>query len=533
MNALAGTGALVRLALRLDRIRLPIWILAIAGTVVATASSFEQLYPTVASRLQLSSGIVENPSMRAIYGPLFDPRSIGGLTAWRQGGVGLVLIALMSLLTVVRHTRAEEEAGRLELIGAGVVGRYAPLTAALVLAFGASLLIGLLMAGGLIGLGLPTAGSLALGLGFLAVGWIFAAVAAVAAQLTESARLATGIAVSVLAAAYLVRAAGDAAADTGPTWLTWLSPIGWAQQIRPYAGERWEVFGLAAGLVVVCTGAAYTLVTRRDIGASLMPPRPGPSSASPGLRSALALAWRLQRAPLLGWTIGFAVMGTAMGAVADGVRDVVESSPQIEEIVRRIGGSDAIVDAFLATIAGLFGLVAAVYAVQATLRLRVEETGLRAEPLLATRVGRTEWVSSHVVLAALGAGVLLAVAGAGVGLTHGLSAGDVSGQLPRMVGGALVQLPATLVFAAVALALFGVFPRLTVLSWAALVVCLLIGQLGPLLQLDQRLMDLSPFTHVPQIPGSNMTWTPLLWLTAVALGLTAAGMVGFRRRDLS
>ncbi len=46
------------------------------------------------------------------------------------------------------------------------------------------------------------------------------------------------------------------------------------------------------------------------------------------------------------------------------------------------------------------------------------------------------------------------------------------------------------------------------------------------------MMDLSPFAHLPRIPGEELAATPILWLLAVTTALIAAGLGGFRRRDL-
>lgn len=526
MSAFTGTGALARLGLRLDRVRLPVWVLVIAILPAATAAQYMKLYPTEQS-IQQVTGAVSNPSLVALNGPLFGS-SLGGLTAWKIVATELVLAALMSLLTVVRHTRAEEETGRSELIGAGVVGRYAPLTAALLVAGLANLAIVLLVALGLAGAGLPVAGCVALGLATGVEGLMFAAVAATAAQLTSSARSATAIAAAALGGAYLLRAIGD----TGPTWLSWLSPIGWAMRMRPFAGERWEVLGLAAGLVGVLTGVAYALLSRRDLAAGLLAERHGPPHASPGLRSPLALAWRLHRATLTGWVVGLALWGAVLGGAADGLSRAAGTNEQLRDLLARLGGSRGIGDAYLAVVFGITGLIAAAYAVQATLRLRAEETSGRVEPLLATRVGRIRWALSHLVLALLGTAGILAVAGAGAGVAHGLHIHDVGGQVPRLMAGALVQWPAAAVFAGLGVALFGLAPRLVPLTWAGLVACVLLLELGALLGLRQWVLDASPFAHVPKLPGNAVTATPLLGLTGVAVALAAAGLAGFRRRDI-
>jgi ABC-2 type transport system permease protein len=181
---------------------------------------------------------------------------------------------------------------------------------------------------------------------------------------------------------------------------------------------------------------------------------------------------------------------------------------------------------------GLLGMVAAIYAIQATLRLRVEETEQRAEPVLGTAVTRLRWAGSHLVYPALGTVVLLAAAGLTAGLAHGLRTHDLGGQLPNLIEGALVQAPATWVLAAVAVTLYGLAPRITMASWAVLGATLFVGWLGPALQLNQRIMDISPFTHTPKIPGAELAATPMVWLLGITAALTVLGLAGFRRRDI-
>lgn len=532
MKSLIGTGALVRLILRRDRILLPIWLLVPVVLMGGVAASFDELYPTAEARQVLAAQMSGNPAIVTFLGPLFGS-SLGALVAWRTGLLVVITVGLPSLFSVIRHTRAEEEAGRRELLGATVVGRHAPLSAALIVALGANLVVAALVVGALIGLGLPAAGSLALGLSAAAVGWMFAALAAVAAQLTVNARTARGIAVAALGLFYLLRAAGDAGGENGgQSWLSWASPIGWTQRVRPFADERWWVFELVFGFVAVLIAAAYALSLRRDLGAGVIAPRLGPAAASPGLRSPLALAWRLQRGALFGWTAGLAVYGLVIGASAQGVSDVLGDSPQLQALFSRVGGEAELTDTFLATGMGILGLMASAYAIQAALRLRSEEANGLAEPVLATPVGRLRWAFGHLVFAVGGPAVALAAAGLTAGLTYGSVTGDPTEELPRLLAGALVQLPAVWVLAGVATALFGLLPRFAALSWAALVLCLLLGQLGEILRLKNWVLDLSPFTHVPKLPGGEVSAQPLIWLVAVAAALVAAGLTAFRHRNI-
>lgn len=519
----------MRLALRRDRIALGVSVAVLAVITTIGAASIAELYPTAQTRASFAASVGANPALVALIGPTFDLTSVGGITAWRLGGTVAVMAALIGLFTVVRHTRAEEEAGRLELLGAGAVGRHAPLTAALLVAGGGGLALAVGVAVGLARLGLPVEGSIALGLAFGSVSWVFAAIAAVAAQLSESARAARGIAATVLGVSYLARAAGDSA---GAWWLSWLSPIGWGQRVRPFAGERWWVLALSAAVALVLVAIAYRLVARRDLGAGLLPTQPGAARAGAGLGSATGLAWRLQRGALLGWTVGFALTGASLGLVAQGVGDLLDDTPQLQSAFVKLGGAQGIVDAYLASSFGFVGIVAAAYAIQATLRLRSEERDLRAEPVLATGVERRRWTLSHFLFAVLGTTIPLATAGLAAGLVHGLRTGDVAAQLPRLLAGALLQLPAAWVLAGIALALFGLLPRRASASWAVLAAFLLLAELGPVLALDQWIIELSPFAHVPKLPGGEVDATQIAGLTGVAAAFAAAGLIGFRRRDV-
>ncbi|MEV4490916.1 ABC transporter permease [Micromonospora coxensis] len=525
MSTLTGTRHLVRLILRRDRVLLPLWVLLLALLPMTYATSFFELYPDQAQRAGYATGTASNPSIVALLGPVYGD-SIGALTAQRGGFLTLV-IGLVSLLTVIRHTRTEEEAGRRELLGATVLGRHAGLTAALLVTYAANLLLGLLTAAGLLATGLPAAGSLAYGLSAALAGVVFATVGGLTAQLTETAGGARGLAVGVLGVAFALRLVGDTAERD---WTSWLSPLGWAPRIRAYEGERWWVLALPVVLSVLLAALAYPLSVRRDLGAGLLPPRLGPAEG--GLAGPFGLAWRLHRGQLVGWSVGFGLLGLILGGAAEAAGEAVQGNAAVEEILARLGGTSALAEAYLGGTLGFVGLAAAGYGIQAALRMRAEEAAGRAEPLLATAVHRSRWLASHLLFALAGPVVVLAVAGFAVGVTYGLSVGDVPGQLPRMVGVGLAQVPAAWVLAGLAVLLYGVLPRFAPVAWGALAACVLLGQLGAVLELSQWLLDLSPFTHTPQVLGDDWAATPLVTLTALGVALAVAGTAAFRRRDV-
>ncbi|MER5178853.1 ABC transporter permease [Streptomyces sp. NPDC002896] len=519
---LAGTGTLLRLALRRDRVMMPVWVAVVALMVVSGVSSIGQLYDTAAKRAELAADMSANGSMRAMYGPVFGD-SLGAIVAWRFGGFAAVLAAVMSLMIVVRHTREEEETGRHELLASAVVGRRAPLTAALLAALVANAAVALLITAGLSGQG--SAGALALGLAIGGIGMLFAGMAAIMAQLTESARFARGLTAAVLGAAFLLRATGDSASDDGSSVLTWLSPLGWAENARPYADERWWVLALLTAAVVIQLGIGYVLTERRDAGMSFLPTRPGPAEGR--IATAAGLAWRLQRGSVVGWGVGFLLAGLVFGGMTEGAADLVGDNEDAREIFERMGGQAGLTDAFLAAMVGMLGMVAALYVVQSVLRLYGEETSGRAEPVLANAVGRLRWASGHLLIAFGGAVLIMLVGGLGLALGYGREFGSV-------LGASLLQVPAIWTLGALALFLYGVFPRASVAAgWAAAGLALVLGWIGPALDIPQAVMNVSPFGHLPKLPGPEMAWTPVVALTVIAVALAVGGLVGLRRRDMS
>ncbi|CAL9532577.1 ABC transporter permease [Streptomyces sp. enrichment culture] len=518
---LAGTGTLLRFALRRDRVLIPVWVAVNALMVLSMPGTIEGLYGTAAGRADLMRQMETNASLRALVGPVFDD-SVGALTAWRVGLYAGALAAVMSLLIVVRHTRDEEESGRQEVVASGMVGRRAPLTAALLAAAVANAALALLIAAGLSGQG--AAGALALGLGVAGVGMLFATTAAIVAQLTESARLARGLTAAVLGGAFVLRAAGDSGTDDGASVLTWVSPLGWLENVRAFADERWWVLLLLAGAAAAQGALAYALAGRRDLGMSFLPTRPGPAAGR--LRTAGALAWRLQRGSVVGWSTGFLLAGVVYGGMTEGAADLVGDNEQARAVVERMGGQAGLTDAFVSAMVGMFGLVAALYVVAAVLRLSGEETSGRAEPVLAGAVGRLRWAVGHLVVAFGGAALIMLLAGLGFAAGYGRDLGPI-------LGACLVQLPAVWVIGGAAVLLHGLLPRAAGAAWAVAGAVLLLGWVGPALDVPQAVLDVSPYGHLPKLPGGDMNWAPVPVLLAVAGLLVAVGLAGLRRRDLT
>lgn len=526
MKNVTGTTALGRLILRRDRIRISIWVSSIVLLVFLTAMATKSLFPTQASIDAAAVAMQHNPGAIAFNGPAQGLDTLGGQIAFQLGAFGMVVVALMSLFMTGRLTRGDEEAGRLELVRSLPVGVHAPILAAVIVVVAMNAVVGTLTSAALLGEGLPAAGSLLLGASFIAVGVFFVGVALVAAQLSENTRAVYGTAGAVLGAAYVMRIVGDIGDGTA----SWFSPIGLAQKARPFAGERWWplVPLLAAGLLLIVL--ALRLAMTRDHGAGLVAPRPGARVASASLGHPLGLALRLQRGSLLGWGAGVMVTGIAYGWIAPTIDAFVANNKTMAEMLASAGVGN-LTDTYFATSFRVMALVASGFAIQSALRLRSEETALRAESVLATAVSRSRWAGSHVSVAVAGSLALLAVAGLTTGISYALAGGPWS-SVPRLLGAAVVYAPAVWLMVGVAVVGFGFAPRWVDVVWGILAGCFVIGLLGELLRLPDWVQKVSPFEHTPALPAASFDILPVAVLVGLSAVFILGGLGALGRRDI-
>jgi polyether ionophore transport system permease protein len=528
-DSFAGSGAMIKLALKRDRIIIPLFILFMIFLIVGIAAGFVNLYSDLVVRQAFYLQMQNNPSIVSFLGSVLDS-SIGGLTAWRTGIPGPFIIGLISIFLMIRHTRSEERKGRLELVGSVAVGRLAALTSALAIAFGVNIIITVLIALGLIGLGLESASSLVLAASFGIFGCLFSSIAAVTVQLTESSGYARYLCVGILVAFFVLRILGWD--DGSASWLSWLSPFGWVHYIRAFAGNDLWVFGLFLIFIVGLIIIAYWFSSIRDVGSGIITQRPGPASASKTLKSSLALTWRLQRGMLIFWIVIFALMGIMMGYTAQTVTDLISSNPQFLQLLSHLSkGGPA--DSYFALILTSFGEVYAVYAILAASRLRSEESQKRSEILLTNSVSRSQWMVSNLIFAVLGPALVMITFSLALGLTYGSNSGHLTNDLLRILAASLMYLPAVWMITGITMLLFGLLPRLTALSWAVLGLFVFVDLLGEFFDISQWIMNLSPFTQVPKLFAGDTVGTSLGWLFVLAVALMFIGLLGYRHRDIN
>ena len=401
MSALSGTGPLLALALRRDRVLIPLSALALTAYSVGSAKATVALYSDAASAMKDLGSVLNSPSTLTLYGPA-TTTSLQGLSIFKTLLMGSVFVGLLAFTIVRRHTRVEEEEGRLELIGAGVVGRQAPLTAAVLLAVSTTLLVGGLSAAGMIGLGFPATGSLGFGAAWAITGLVMTGVTAVACQLTSSARGAAGWALGTLGVLFVLRAVGDTATSDAGRSLRWISPLGWVNQVFPFGADRLWLVGLGALVGALLVGVAFALLERRDLGAGLLASRPGRARAPRTLSGPIGLAWRLTRTPMSGWLVAMVFLGAIYGNLIANVEQML-GDPNVARILAQTAGVS--VDQLTTAMAAVYsatmlkisvGFITAA-GIAVIVRLAVEERSGRGEVVMASATSRARWFLAYAV----------------------------------------------------------------------------------------------------------------------------------------
>jgi len=352
----------------------------------------------------------------------------------------------------------------------------------------------------------------------------------VAVQLTESSGDARYLTVGILIGFYLLRILGW---DNGnSTWISWLSPFGWVHSIRAFAGNDLRVLGIFIIFIIGLIIIAYWFSSIRDVGSGIITLRSGPASASKSLNSALALAWRLQRGMLIFWVLIFALMGIMMGYTAQSVTDLISSNPHFLQLLSHFtNGGPA--DSYFTLVLAFLGEIFAVYAILATSKLRSEESQRYSEMLLTNSVSRSQWAVSNLIFAIFGPALVMIIFSLALGLTYGAGSGNLSNDLPRIIFASLAYLPAVWILTGITMLLFGLIPRLTALSWATLGLFVIIDLVGEFFNLDKWILNLSPFTNVPNLFAGDTVSTSIVWIFVIAVVLMFLGLLGYRRRDIN
>ncbi|SCY44968.1 ABC transporter permease [Alkaliphilus peptidifermentans] len=525
-----NTGKIAGLIVGRDRIRIPIWLISITLMTIITATTFPGLYPTSQER-QIIAETMLNPAMTAMLGPGFglDNYTFGAMLAHQMLLFTAIAVAIMSILLVTRHTRTDEEGGRIEMIRSLPVGRLSNLSAATYVLFGTNVLLAIIIGLSLYALGIESIdleGSLLYGAALGATGIFFTAVTALFAQLSENSRGTIGFSFSLLGVSYLIRAVGDISNEA----LSWFSPLGWILRTEVYVNNYWWPILLTVGIALALLALALYLNAIRDLESGLLPAKPGRKTASSFLQSPLGLAIRLQSTGIIAWAIGMFILGSSYGSVLGDLEAFFEGNEMMRELLSPIEGF-SLTAQYLTMLMTVISIICTIPSLMMILKLKGEEKKNHTEHLLARAVSRTRIMGSYFLISIVFGflSLLLAVLG-----LWSAGTGVMENPIPfgTLFNAAMVYLPAMWIMIGVALLLIGFVPRATGLTWLYLGYSFFVVYLGGLLQFPDYMGRLSPFGNIPKVPIEDLDFTKFFVLTAISLVLFVFGFMGYNARDI-
>lgn len=537
-NEFTGTGTLTSLAFKRDRLKLFVWLAVITTLVTSVGIAMKDLMPTQEEVMKQIVVRAESPAIR-----LFDIPAAGisveSAMLMRSSILIGIIIVIVSMQTVIRHTRQNEETGRTEMISSTAVGKFASLTSGLIVTVIFNILVGIMIAAAMLFNNFQIEGALLTGFVFAGIGIAFAGITSIAVQLSQTSSGASGMVTITFAVFFLISSIGDVLGEFNRNtfaveshWLIWLSPWGWLGQVYAFHDNNWSIIWLFGFLFFATVSIAFYLITKRDVGMGLFPAKKGPAIASKMLLSPIGLMWRLQRRLILSWVVAMFIFGMVIGGIGNEIRDMV-SGLNSNQLLEMFGGNPNVVSSILASFVAFLATFVSVYFVLALLRLRHDEVDGYLEGLLATAVSRVHLLMSQVICVGLGLGAILFFLALGAGITAKVSTGDAMFQTIMEV--TFYQAPAILTIGAFTILMIGILPKGAIaVSLAAVIFSLVSGPMfGTMLGLPEVVQNISPFSYTTLDEAGNIDWIPALGLVVIAVIFTTAGIFGYCRRNLT
>lgn len=525
-----NTMILVKSMLRRDRIKLPVWIIMLAIFTLVVPPAFVELYPTD----QAISAIAEtmkNPAMTAMVGPGYglDNYTIGSMTGHQMLLFTAMGVGLMSIFLITRHTRSDEEEGRIEMIRSLPVGRLSNLSAATILSIVSNIVLALIVGFGLYALEIESMGlkaSLLYGAALGATGIFFTGLTILFAQLSSNPRGTIGLSLGVLGISYVMRAIGDVSSEA----LSLASPLGLILRTEVYVNNYWWPVFVTLGAGVLLGALGFYLSSIRDLGAGLIPAKPGRKHASSFLQSTLGLGIRLQRTAIITWIIGLFILGAMYGSIFGDLEAFFSDNEMIQQILPP-GEDFSFAEQFLSVILSVMGIISTIPSLMIILKIKGEEKKNRTEHLLVRAVSRSEIIHSY-----LGISVVMSIVGLFMSVL-GLWVASASVMedpiaFSTIFKAGIVYLPALLVLIGLTTFLIGWIPKITIVSWVMLLYSFIVIYFGELFDFSDWMKNFSPFGHVPKVPMDDINLLTLIILAVLGIALTYLGVLGYNKRDI-
>jgi len=522
-------GPLARRAFLDGRIRTAAFAYVFAAYSYIQPAGFRSAYPTPADRLSFARSFGTNKGIRLFYGEPHAIATINGYTAWRVGGTLAIAAAVFGLLAAVRASRTEEDAGRRELVLAAPVGRGAVNLAGLSAILASAAILWLAELAGFVIGGLPVGGAAYLALATTSVLVVCAGIAALASELAPNRRIALELGAAVIGVTFILRVIADTLSGIG--WLRWLTPLGWAEQMRPLTGAQPLVLFLPLLTSTALFIIAARIATRRDIGTGVLPAR---DSAEPRLRmlsSPLAQALRSSRGALSVWIGAIGCLMFILGSISKSVSPADVSHSMQNEIAKLGSGSITTPTGYIAFVFIFVVLALSLFMCAQVGAARQVESDQQLETMLAMPIGRRRWIAGRLVIA-LGAAAAISLTAA-FGAWAGAQAAGAHVSLPKVLEAGANCLPTAILFLGIAALAYALTPRASSgIAYGLVAVAFLWQLTGSLLSVPKWLLDATPFAHVGAIPVQPFRTEAAIVMVAIGVLSASAAVAWFERRDL-
>jgi len=525
---------LSKFMLKRDRFQLLGWLVGLILLTVVVAASFNDIFATPEELMGMIMAF-DNPALIAMVGPLYA-ETIAAVYVQNMLVFTAVIIAMMNIFMVTRHTRADEEEGRLEVLRSLPIGRTTTLQAVTLNVVLINVILAVIIGVGLGLVGLEAGamgsgtsdfmGSMLFGVTIGATGLVFAAFTAFFVQLSANNRTVLSYSFAFLGALYLLRAVGDINLEI----LSIISPLGIGLRTETFVNNYWWPIFVLLGTAIIFGCLALYLNNIRDLGAGFIAEKPGRAHANRLLDTHLGLAWKLTKGQLIGWAITAFILGASYGSVFADIETFVSGNELFEQIFAGVDGAD-ITMGFMSFVIVMMAVIVAIPVIITALKVKSEEKKNRLEHVLARSVSRPYILLSYTAIAFLAAPVMLFLTTLGL---YAASSAVMDDPIPlmSMLKAVMVYLPALWVLIGIAVLAVGVFPKFTGLAWAYLGYSFVAIYLGQILNLPDWMASVTPFDYIPQYPMEEIRVLSLAGLTVVSLVLVMIGIVGYRKRDI-
>ncbi len=527
-----GTSHLIKIITRGHRFQISAWLFGIVVVSIAVASSYQSVYQNDSDK-QAFALTMQNPAMVAMLGPGYETEdyliTVGTQFAHEMLLFTVIAVAIMNILLIGSSTRTDEETGRIEVVRSLPIGRLSYLAASIIVIAIVNLLLTLVTGLGIFVLnidGFTFESSILYGSILGSSGFVFGAITALFAQLSDTSRGTKGLTFGVLITSYLLRAVGD----VGSEHLAFISPLGWTVRTGVFIDNNWWPIITLIIFSVILLVLTFYLNSIRDLDAGFLPNRIGKNHASSFIKTTFGLVYQLQKVKVIAWSIGIFTLGATFGAVMGDMEKYFTDNEFVQMILSQVGDF-SITEQFLSMLIGIMSLISTIPVIMTILKLKSEENSNRTEHFYSRAVSRNSVLGSFTLLAIIESIIYLILLAFGLWMAATIMMED-SISFVTIVQSTLVHLPAMWVMIGITVFLIGNVPKGLNVIWIYYAFCYIVVYVGGMLKFPDWVMNLSIFEAIPKLPGEEVEVIAYVMLFVLSVIFLLVGFIGYNKRDI-